>query len=138
MAEVELVVIGEPAPQGSKTRWGTEDNPRTAPWRATISAAAHHAMNGQPPYMGPCALEIEFYFPRPKAHFGSGRNAETLKPAAPTFVTRAPDVDKLVRAVGDALKGYVVRDDAQFAIVRAEKVYGTPRARILVRELDEV
>lgn len=135
MSQVSFTVIGEPAPQGSKTRWGSEDNPRTAPWRATVSAAAHEAMNGSGPFLGPCALEIVFYFPRPKAHYGSGRNAGVLKPGAPDYVTRAPDIDKLVRAVGDALKGLAVRDDAQFALVRAKKVYGTPRALIVVREL---
>jgi hypothetical protein len=35
---IRLTVIGIPAPQGSKTPWGSEANPRTRPWRATVAA----------------------------------------------------------------------------------------------------
>jgi crossover junction endodeoxyribonuclease RusA len=79
---------------------------------------------------GPCRLVVVFYFPRPKSHYG----ARGLKPSAPGWVTRTPDLDKLVRAVGDSLTGVCVRDDSLIVELVAMKRYadGEP-ARALVR-----
>ncbi len=133
---IAFTVHGEPIPQGSKTRtrWGgiREDNPRTKPWRATVAADAALAMNRRPLLAGAVALEAVFTFPRPKAHYGTGRNAGTVKASAPTHHTKTPDLDKLLRALGDALTGIVVRDDSQLSRVTATKVYGKP-ARVEVR-----
>ena len=137
---VSFTVPGLPAPQGSKTRtkFGVrEDNPATRPWRNAVAWEAKAAMNGTMPLAGPVRLDVVFYFPRPKSHFGSGRNAETLKPAAPTFHTAKPDVDKLCRAIGDSLTGIVLRDDSQIAQVFASKKYGSPCAEITVAPLSD-
>lgn len=145
ISRVEFTVLGEPQPQGSKTivqRKGKrpvvrEDNPLTAPWRTTIAAAAQKAMDGGELLAGPLRLRAVFVFARPKGHFGTGRNEGRLKPSAPLFVRTRPDVDKLLRAVGDAITGFVCRDDAQFVEVRAEKHYGvSPCAHVVVEELD--
>lgn len=136
---IELIVHGIPVPQGSKvrTRWGLrEDNPNTKPWRATVAAEAAAISVGKPLLTGPLHLEAVFTFPRPKGHFGTGRNAGVLKPSAKTYVEVTPDLDKLLRAVGDALSGVAIRDDAQIVSVSARKVYGEPAcARIQVWEL---
>lgn len=140
MSQITFTVPGIPAPQGSKTRtkFGVrEDNPATRPWRAAVAWEATAAMQGQEQLAGPLALEVIFYFPRPKSHFGSGSKATTLKDSAPDFHTAKPDADKLLRAIGDSLSGIVCRDDSLLAIVRAEKVYGLPRALVVVREIDE-
>jgi len=131
-SRVEFTVLGKPAPQGSKTvgssssgrRFVREDNPATAPWKATGLLA------------GPLRLRVVFVFPRPAAHFGTGRNQGRLKPSAPLYCPTRPDLDKLLRAVGDALTGVVFRDDAQLVRVEAEKHYGEPPcAHVLVEEL---
>lgn len=96
-------------------------------------------MQGKSLAIGPVQLRVEFVFPRPKSHFGSGRNAGALKAGAPEYMTRAPDVDKLVRAIGDSLSGIVIRDDAQISHVNAWKRYGEPAcAWVEVRLLDAV
>lgn len=139
MAQVTFTVPGVPAPQGSKvrTKWGVrEDNPATRPWRSAVGWEASFAMQGDDLLAGPLALEVVFYFPRPKSHYGSGKNAGVLKATAPDWHISPPDTDKLLRAIGDSLKGIVCRDDSLFALVRAEKVYGEPRALVLVRELE--
>jgi Holliday junction resolvase RusA-like endonuclease len=131
--EVSFTVPGVPAPQGSKvrTKWGVrEDNPATRPWRTSVAWEATAAMQGREPLTGPLFLAVTFFFPRPKNHFGSGRNSDVLKPSAPTFHTAKPDCDKLIRAIGDSLTGIVCRDDSQIAVVMAYKMYGTPRAEI--------
>lgn len=135
MTQVQFTVDGIPAPQGSKTPWGSEANPNTRPWRATVTAAAAEAMREAPVLTGPVSLEVLFFFPRPKSHYGTGRKVGELKASAPVFHTSKPDADKLLRAIGDSLTGIVVRDDSQFARVTAEKMYGRPRAMIVVRTL---
>jgi len=139
---IAFTVYGEPIPQGSKTRtrWGgiREDNPRTKPWRAAVASEAALAMDGRPLLVGPVALHAVFTFPRPKAHYGTGRNAGTVKPSAPMHHTKTPDLDKLLRALGDGLTGVLLRDDSQLWRITAEKVYGEPaRCEVSVREIHD-
>lgn len=132
---ISFTVPGIPAPQGSKTRtkWGMrEDNPNTKPWRGAVAADATDAMAGGPPLLGPVELVALFYFPRPQAHYRTGAHAGELKPAAPDYCTTKPDADKLLRAIGDAITGICVRDDAQIVRLSARKLYGTPRAVIAI------
>ncbi len=115
-----------------------EDNKATLPWRNAVNGVATDAMNGRVPVVGAHALDAAFYFPRPKSHFGTGRNASVLKASAPRFCATKPDTDKLVRAIGDGVTGVIVRDDNQFVVVRAVKLYGSPRAEIIVSSLTDV
>lgn len=144
ISRVEFTVLGLPAPQGSKMvvqQKGRrprviEDNPDTKPWRQAVAAAALAAMDGRQLRSGPLQLRAVFVFPRPAGQFGTGRNHGRLKPSAPLYCRTRPDVDKLLRAVGDALTGIVFRDDAQLVIVQAEKHYGEPPcAHVVVEEL---
>lgn len=143
--EYSFTVPGVPAPQGSKvrTKWGVrEDNPATRPWRTAVgweASALRASIDDNEQYdpvfplAGPLSLWVVFFFPRPKNHYGSGRNANILKPSAPIFHTSKPDGDKLTRAIGDSLTGILVRDDSQFCDVRAVKLYGEPRAVIYIQ-----
>ena len=140
---VAFTVYGEPAPQGSKTVARSssgathvrEDNPNTEPWRNAVAAAAAEAMDGRDPIGGPVRLEVAFVFARPRSHFGTGRNAGRLKASAPHYAAKVPDVDKLVRAVGDALSGIVLVDDSRIVELVASKHYGSPAAHVTVSEL---
>jgi Holliday junction resolvase RusA-like endonuclease len=106
------------------------------PWRQAVAAAATQAIAAGPMLAGPLELRATFVFRRPAAHYGTGRNAGKVKLSAPALVSTRPDLDKLVRAIGDALTGIIYRDDAQLAVVRAEKHYGIPCAHLVVVELD--
>jgi crossover junction endodeoxyribonuclease RusA len=135
-AEVAFTVHGIPVPQGSKNQWGGEANRNLKPWRATVAAAAAEALAGAPPFAGPVQVRVHFVFPRPAAHYGTGRNAGTLKPSAPHWRASSPDLDKLQRAIGDALAGTLLRDDRQVVSWQTWKLYGEPaRADILVLEM---
>lgn len=129
---VTFTVDGIAAPAGSKRgfvnrRTGgviiTDDSKRSKPWQARVAAAAGDAMDG-PLLAGPLELVLTFTFPRPKGHFGAGRNAAIVKPSAPALPIVKPDVTKLIRAVEDALTGIVWRDDAQVVSQHAHKLYG--------------
>jgi Holliday junction resolvase RusA-like endonuclease len=138
---IRFHVAGVPAPQGSKTIARTADgrpyvradNPITLiPWRTAVATAAIEAMADLPPLPGPLALDALFRFPRPKAHYRTGRNAGELKPTAPNLHHGRPDLDKLLRALGDALTGIVWTDDGQLARIQARKVYGSPGLHAIV------
>lgn len=137
---LEITVIGTPIPQGSKvrTRWGMrEDNPGTKPWRAAVAAEAAAVWAGRPLTPDPVAVTATFVFPRPQAHFGTGRNADRLKASAPLWHKTKPDGDKLARAVGDALTGVILRDDSQIVEWAIRKVYGSPaRCHIAIEAAD--
>jgi len=74
-------------------------------------------------------VSIEFIMPRPKSHFGTGKNAEILKNSAPFFCTSKTtgDVDKLTRSTLDALSvtsgGTVLADDSLVVCLQALKRY---------------
>ena len=133
---VTFTVVGIAQPQGSTKAfvpkgWSraivTGANPKNKGWRQCVAEQAQTvAAAGQ--FLGPVALSIRFSLPRP----------QSLPKRIVAHLT-APDLDKLVRSVGDALTGVLYRDDAQVIEIRARKVYagvGTaPQAEITVRDV---
>lgn len=129
-------VYGLPAPQGSKTPWGAETSKRLPSWRQDVAVAARNAMGGRLPTTEAVLLDATFYFPRPKSHYGTGANAERLKATAPQWVAKKPDLDKLMRAIGDAITGVVVRDDSLIVKASIQKAYSEhPGVQVRVTEL---
>jgi Holliday junction resolvase RusA-like endonuclease len=137
---VTFDVAGRPIPQGSKTiahgRFLRDDNAATLqPWRMAVAAAAADAMGDLPTIHGPVRLRADFRFPRPRGHYGTGGNADRLKPSAPVYMSGRPDLDKLLRAIGDGITGIVVVDDAQIVAITAAKAYGQAGAIIRIEEV---
>jgi crossover junction endodeoxyribonuclease RusA len=145
-----LSVTGEPIPQGSKSRSRTghmyEANKRTAPWRKLVRARAEEkvAELGHEPYDGPLRVHIVFRMPRPKSHFGTGRNSALLRERAPWHPRSKPDIDKLARAILDALTtAGVWTDDCRVVELHLRKRYagggpeGGPGVLIDVEQLTD-
>jgi len=87
--------------------------------------------------LSPAAIQIRlaFVMPRPKSHYGTGKNAATLKRFVPSYHTSKPDLDKLIRCVKDALTGVAWKDDSQVCEVVADKKYGeTPGVNVEIEE----
>jgi Holliday junction resolvase RusA-like endonuclease len=138
---ISFTVFGAPAPAGSKRGFYnpkarrvivTDDSKRSRPWKAQVSDAAAEAMGGAALLEGALRLELAFFVVRPKGHFGTGRNAGSIRGAAPAYPAVKPDLLKLARAVEDALSGIVYRDDAQIVVETLTKHDGEP-ARVEVR-----
>lgn len=137
---IRFVVVGHSEPAGSKRAFAvrraglptgavavTDDNPKAKSWQHEVRSAAAEAMRDTPGLLdGPLSLDVRFYFTRPRGHYGTGRNAATLKPSAPRFPIVRPDTTKLVRAIEDALTGVLWRDDALVVSQVAAKLYGEP------------
>lgn len=132
MTKIELVVFGIPIPQGSmrafmhpkmKAPIITSDNKKTKPWKQEIAGAADDVMQKRKlsVFEGvPVSVCCHFYFDRPKS----------LKKSILCKMTK-PDIDKLARAVLDALTGTIFKDDAQVVSLLLGKSFDSrPRAEI--------
>lgn len=118
--QLTFEVAGTAIPQGSKTGRVLngrvhfyEANKRLPEWRKTVTRAAEEALAGRLGFGkdAACFLSITFYMPRPKS-------ASRPRPNV------APDCDKLVRAVGDALTDAGVWvDDGQVVELHAREFY---------------
>jgi Holliday junction resolvase RusA-like endonuclease len=86
----------------------------------------------------PIKLICVFYFPRPKSHYGTGKNSGKLKESAPKYHTIKPDLDNLVKFCKDAMSGIFYRDDSLVYEVGARKEYteGTPNTLIKLDVVD--
>jgi len=82
------------------------------------------------PIEGGVGVELLFFMQRPKSHYGTGKNAEKLKPQAPYEHIKTPDTDNLVKFVLDALgtEQIFFKDDRQIVSVKARKLYANRRA----------
>lgn len=83
-------------------------------------------VNGHKPFEGAVSVRSVFYMPRPKNHFGTGRNDGKLKPSAPKYHTKKPDIDNLIKFYYDIMNVLVWEDDAQVVSESSEKKYCRP------------
>lgn len=124
MKLLDITLFGKPATQGSKRGFPiprkdgttgvrlTDDCAELKAWRQQVAQTALAQFHDLP-VTHAVELRIVFYRPRPKGHFGTGRNAHKVKASAPRYPATIPDLTKLTRAVEDALKGVVYRNDSQ-------------------------
>ncbi len=145
---IRVIVHGEAVPQGStrafiNRRTGrpvvTSDNPRTRPWRDTVATAARFAMGAHGMLTGAVGLIIEIRVKRPAGHYGK---RGTLLPSARRHPTTKPDIDKVARAILDALTDVAYRDDAQVVHLRVFQSYEDdlripPRTEVTIVDLDD-
>lgn len=104
----------------------TSDNPKVKGWQQLVAEQAQ-AVAGDGLFMGPVAMGVTFRLPRPQS-----------LPKRVLHHTKKPDLDKLARALKDALKGVLYQDDAQVVLLVARKSYAAiaaaPCALITVAE----
>lgn len=137
---IGFVVAGVPRPQGRKsaiTRHGRtvvveSGRALLRPWQDAIREVARDAI--AEPLAGPVRVSLVFTMPRPKSHYRTGRYSDELRVDAPTHHSHRPDVDKLARAVLDALTPVAYLDDGQVARLLVEKVYGASSGVAIVVE----
>lgn len=116
---MKIRVYGEPAPQGSKTavvRNGRaimfESSKKLPGWRDTVAMACKvAAMEYETPLLGPIDLKLVFHMPRPKS-------------VSRQYPNTMPDLDKLIRSIGDSLQSSgVLSNDGQIVSIIADKIY---------------
>jgi crossover junction endodeoxyribonuclease RusA len=120
MVALTLFVPGLPIPQGSmrafvargRAHMAHDNRDSLATWRASITQAAAHCWGGLPPLDEPVNVTLDFWLHRPVSAPRYRRHPD-----------RRPDLDKLTRAVFDALTGVVFTDDARVVWLLARKFY---------------
>jgi Holliday junction resolvase RusA-like endonuclease len=154
--EIEFTVIGRPQQRGSKKAGLVPDrnggflmkngrpivvardaNDNSKAWMDSCKLAACMVVGREELLRGPIELQVTFFFKRPGAHYGTGSKVDRLKPSAPEYHAQSPDLDKLVRCLGDALTGVVYVDDRQVCrtISAREWTTTTERAEVKIIEL---
>lgn len=129
---LDVFVPGDPKPQGSKRPFRNphsgkiqlvESSTKVKTWRGDIRDALLNL--DRPAIGGPVAVRLAFVMARPKSHYRTGRNAHLLRDTAPKLPAGKPDIDKLARAVLDAISSAGVwGDDCQVTSLHATKIYG--------------
>ncbi len=128
---IRFEVRGLPIPQGSTRAWVLHGKPvitssakGLTTWRRLVAdVAQNHAP--REPWEGPVGIELHFGLPKPKSAPKRRR----------VWPDKRPDLDKLTRAVLDALTYVVWVDDSQVIDIRASKDYGAPGVVVEVRRI---
>lgn len=127
---LSVVVIGQPAPQGSKRHVGkgvmVESSKAVKPWREAVKFAARNhgsliigdttgpSMPMPETFSCPLRVEVTFTLPKPKSAPKTRR----------TVPAKRPDIDKLLRSTLDALTDAGVwADDGLIVEVVGRKTY---------------
>lgn len=119
-------------PKGAKHPVITSDNPNLKDWRHLVASAAGRVITktGWRQPKGAVRLMVVFKLRRPKG-----------LPKRVVHHIMKPDLDKLVRAVKDALSKVAYADDGQVVAIKAEKCYAdvgeVPHAVIVITSLEE-
>jgi len=99
-------------------------NKKLRNWESDVRHFAARAWR-EPPTCGAVCVRIQFFFLRPKNHYRTGKHARELREDAPQRMASKGrnDLDKLIRAVLDALTGVVYVDDGLVWKLQAHKEY---------------
>lgn len=135
---VTFTVPGEPQGKG-RARFGngrTYTPEKTVAYEGLIAWAAKEAMGAREPITGPVKVSFRAVLSIPASATKKRRQAMLDGLILPT---KTPDLDNILKAIGDGANKIVFRDDAQ--IVRlgdTEKVYGvTPGLTVTVERITE-
>lgn len=134
---IEFVVLGNPVTQGSMKAFAHggrafvthNTGGKLQAWRHAVSDEARKARESAQTEMldGPVVVEVEFRMAKPKS---APKRRETWPIGA-----RSGDLDKLARAVLDALTGVIFLDDSQVIALRVTKEWGPPGATVRISAL---
>lgn len=120
--KIEFSIPGRAQQRGSKRMvtnpktgkpMALDMNKKSKPWMESVRDNASVFWGDKDLITGPVVLTAQFFFTRPKSHFGTGRNAHTLKASAPKRHSQSPDLAKLLRSLEDGITGAIWRDDKQ-------------------------
>ena len=105
---------------------------KTLAYESLVAHCGADAMAGRPLLEGPVELRLLIDVAIP-ASWSKRKQAQAL--AAEILPTTKPDVDNVIKAIGDGLNGVVWKDDSQVSDVIARKRYAEkPQVRVMVRQ----
>lgn len=121
----EVFVPGNPCPQGSKRHVGggvmIESCKNLKFWRSDLRTAMAASLPANWDRNGTMRVVLDFTFDRPKSHFNA--SGSLTKRAPLDYLVKKNDIDKLSRAVLDAMTCYAYNDDCQVVSLTATRRY---------------
>ena len=130
---ISFEVRGLPIAQGSSRAWVVAGKPiitstakGLSSWRRLVADVAQQYAPEQL-WDGPVRIDLDFGVPKPKSAPKTRR----------VWPDKRPDLDKLTRAVLDALTHIVFQDDSQVVEINATKDYGPPGVAIELHRILE-
>lgn len=135
---IQFVVPGVPvgkgrpraARVGRSVRMYTPEKTRS--YEDLVAWHGKAAMQGRAPLAGTCVLTLQVRMPVPVS-WSKRRQAQALSGAVRPGTK--PDLDNVVKAIGDSLNGIVWADDAQIVGLMVEKFYSeSPGVTVRVHE----
>lgn len=94
----------------------------------------HQSHPQEPPFPKavPLVMEVQTYHKIPKNATKAVKKGMEEKGILPA---KKPDVDNLLKIIGDSLNGFAYHDDSQIVEAKIEKFYGTnPRVEVRIWE----
>lgn len=136
MTAVVFTVPGEPQGKG-RARFGngrTYTPEKTVAYEGLIAWAAKQAMGPREPITGPVKLSFRAVLSIPISTTKKRRQAMLDGLILPT---KTPDLDNILKAIGDGANKIAFRDDAQIVrLGEIEKVYGaTPGLQVRIEPI---
>lgn len=105
------------------TKKGHVYDPNAKNKEASIQKARLIAGDGEP-YHGPIYVSFLFVFPRPKGHYGSGKNSKVLKTSSPEHCDQvSKDCDNMEKFYCDSFNCIHYPDDRQVVKMESFKRY---------------
>ena len=138
MAKITFELYGNPKTlKRHRRRGGSKGHYDPSAGDKADFLALSHQHRPDKPFEGPLQIRLHFIFPRPKSHYGTGKNSSVLKSSSPQkYHTQTPDADNLMKFVCDALNGIFWKDDRQIAAAELFKGWGTfGSVKVEIKEL---
>lgn len=131
---LKLTIPGEPVAKGRPrvTKWGTYTPEKTKNYE-TLVKELFFVKHGQTLLEGPLKMKVQAYFTIPKS---TSKKRKELMKIGELRPTKKPDLDNILKIIGDALNEIAYQDDKQIISASIEKFYSEePRVEVEIKEV---
>lgn len=129
---MKFIIPGEPVAKGRPRlgKFGTYTPTKTVNYENLVKL--YYTSSGGKKHEGMLYMKITAYFSIPKST-SKKKHAEMID--GNIRPTKKPDIDNIVKIIGDALNGIAYDDDSSVVSVNAEKYYSDePRVEVEITE----